>query len=56
MNIRNQKANKQLCQPRRSMIALTCAPTGTACFSFIAHSLEGIQDYAQQNYDDIGMT
>jgi hypothetical protein len=56
MTIRNQKANEQLCQPRRSVAAPMCAHIDAAGFSFVALGLAGIPPYAQQDINETGMT
>jgi hypothetical protein len=56
MSIRYQKSNEQLCQPRRSVAALTCAHIDAAGFSPVAVGLTGIPPYAQQDSNETGMT
>ena len=56
MTIRNQKANEQLCQPRRSVAAPMCAHIDATGFRFVALGLAGIPPYAQQDINETGMT
>jgi len=56
MTIRNQKANEQLCQPRRSVAAPMGVHIDAAGFSLVALGLAGIPPYAQQDINETGMT
>jgi len=56
MTIRNQKANEQLCQPRRPVCVHTCAYINATGFSIVALDLAGILPYAQQDINETGMT
>lgn len=55
MNIRNQKANEQLCQPRRPVAAHTCAYIDATGICLVALGLVGIPPYAQQASNETGM-
>jgi hypothetical protein len=56
MTICSQKINEQLCQPRRSVAARTCAHIDAAGFSLVDLGLAGIPPYAQQISNETGMT
>jgi len=56
MIISNQQSNEQLCQPRWSVCAHTCAYTDTTGFSLVALGLAGIPRYVQQDSNETGMT
>jgi len=56
MTIHNQKANEQLCQPRRPVCVHTCAYINATGFSIVALGLAGISRDAQQDINETGMT